>query len=165
MSNIYMKIPNIQGSTTEKTHSGWIELKSMDFGTHRNISVQPGSVSDRENYILRISDFSVTKILDQSSPELFEASCVGASNGTVIIQACRTSPNGFDDYLQYTLSDAIISHYDINGFSSDSESDEPVETVRLNFTKIEMKYVPRDSSNRSGSPVICGYDIEKATKL
>jgi type VI secretion system secreted protein Hcp len=158
------QVKNIDGDVTSKGHEKWILLDSFDLGIARNVITKVGNVQDREHGIPKISDFIITKNLDKASPYLFEQSLVGTSLGDVKIDACGAS-DGSDKYLQYTFSDVIVSHYDINGISSEDSNDKPVETLRLNFTKVEMKYIPRNSKNEPLSPVSTGYDIEKASKI
>ena len=67
-------------------------------------------------------------------------------------------------YLEYTLSDVVISHYDLSGIAPE-DHDHFKETVHLNFTKVQMKYVPTNAGGKSGSPIISGYDIGAASKL
>ena len=101
--------------------------------------------------------------MDKASPKLFEESCTGTSLGDVTIHACRTS-DGLDEYLEYKLSNVIVSHYDVSA-ADNGENDDLLETVHLNFTKVQMKYIPRNANNQSESPIIAGYSLETASKL
>jgi type VI secretion system secreted protein Hcp len=162
--SFYLKIKNIDGDVTSKGHEKSIRLKSMVFGVVRNLSVRPGHTSDREAGSPKIGDLVVTKIVDKSSPYLFEASCAYNSLGQVTIDACGSSKDT-EKYLQYVLSDAMISAYEINGISDDEDEEKFIETIHLNFTKVEMKYIPHNSENKPLAPISAGYDIEKATKI
>ncbi len=115
--SFYIKIDGLNGSATAQNHQGWMQLESLDFGTHRDIHVQPG----------------------------------------------RTSTDS-DPYLVYTLNNVILNHYDISG-SSPKSTDMLMETLFLNFTQAQMKFVPRDSSNNAQNPIIAGFDLEKTTKM
>ena len=159
----YLQIPSIKGSATHDKHKGWIKLDSLDLCNERSLYVKPGSSADREYSTPKISDITLTKELDASSPYLYQHSIAGDSLGKVVIQACNIS-NGDHVYLEYTFYDAMISHYEICGISP-TDKDDLKETIRINYTKVQMKYVPQDASGRSGSPVITGYDIGKAEKL
>jgi type VI secretion system secreted protein Hcp len=158
----YLQISSIKGSVTEGKHKGWIKLDSMDLGNQRDIYVKPGSSADREYSFPKISDLILTKELDVSSPYLYQKSLTGESLDKVVIQACNLSNNQV--YLEYTLSDVMISHYDLSGISPD-DHDHLKETVHLNFTKVQMKYVPTSASGQAGSQVVAGYDIGTAGKL
>jgi type VI secretion system secreted protein Hcp len=161
---IYLQIKSIPGNATSLGHENWIELNSFDAGVSRHIVVKPGRGTDREKGLASLTDFVITKTIDKSSPYLFQASCTGGSLGTVKLNACGGS-NNLDQYLQYTLSDVIISHYDINGISDKENDLRPHETLHLNFTKIEMSYVPRSSDNKPQSPINTGYDVSTSSKI
>lgn len=162
--SFYLQAKNINGSVTTQGHEQWVELKSFDTGVSRNITVRSGHVTDRETGSPKIGDFVITKELDKSSPHFYEASLVGTSLGEVRIDACGASSDA-NKYLQYTLSDVMVSHYDISGGAEEGSSDKPIETLHLNFVKVEMKYVPRNSANKTLAPISVGYDVEKATSL
>lgn len=162
--SFYVSIKNIAGSVTTKNHEQWIQADSFEFDLSRRISVRPGQVSDREHTTPSIGDVILTKQLDKSSPYLFEAGCTGTSLGQIKIDACGGSGDS-DKYLQYTLSDVIISKYEIMGNDDHETHQLPTETLRLNFTKLEMTFTPRNSDNKPLAPVSAGYDIEKATSL
>ena len=160
--SFFMQIQGISGSATERNHQNWIVLNSIDFGVHRQITTKAGHSSNRESSAPKIGEVTVTKSIDKSSPQLLEASCVGASNGTVVIHGTHTNTG---NYVEYTLSDVIISHYDATGVAGESDKDEILETIGLNFTKIEMKFIPKGADNRPQSPISAGYDLTKATKI
>jgi type VI secretion system secreted protein Hcp len=159
----YLQIPGIKGSATEVKHKDWVKADSIDLGNRRNIHVRPGSSNDREFSAPTISDLILTKELDASSPYLYQKSLTGESLGKVIIQACNLSKNDHV-YLEYTIYDVMISHYDISGVSPE-DHDDFKETIHLNFTKVQMKYVPQSANGQMGSQIISGYDIGQASKL
>jgi len=160
----YAKIPNIEGSVSTKGYENQIELASIDAGISRNINTRPGHTTDREYSTPKLSEFVVTKVMDKSSPYLFEASCTGQSIGGVVITASGSSASA-DKYLQYTLSDVIISHYNMNGISTEGDEQHPSETLSFNYSKIEMSYVPRTKDNRPSAAIRAGYDVTTARRI
>ena len=76
---------------------------------------------------------------------------------------CHTSNDG-EPYLVYTLNNVMLSHYDLGGNLLET-TDKLMETIHLNFTKVQMKFVPRDASNKPQGSIIAGFDLEKATKM
>jgi type VI secretion system secreted protein Hcp len=65
-----------------------------------------------------------------------------------------TSGNPGHTYLEYTLSNVLISNYKVA-----SAGDRPAEEITLDFTKMEMKYTAYDSNHAAESPLIASYDI------
>ena len=155
---IYLKIDGIDGDVTAEGHEKWIECMSMQFGVGRGITTPTGSSAERESSAPSVSEVSVTKNMDQSTPNLFSESCVGKSK-EVKIDLIQTG-EALETYMSYTLTDALIS-----GYSVSTGGDRPTESVSFNFTKIEMKYTPYDNKHNAGSPLPAGYDVSLGKKV
>jgi len=155
---IYIQIDGIKGDVTSKGHEGWIEVHSCDFEVKRELEIQTGKVVNRESTTPTFAEVILTKHADQSSPKLFDKACRGKAIDTVKIDLCRTSEE-MKAYSQYTLNDVIISKY----ADSMHHEGKPIETIHLNYTKIEKVYTPGDAQHQSGSPIRSSYDIKTAT--
>lgn len=160
---IYIKINDIEGNITAKNHEKWIEVNSINFYVSRNITTKPGAISDREFTKPSLSEIEITKNIDKTSPLLFSEACVGKVKN-VNIDVCQTNET-ISAYMQYTLSNVIISHYSVLIHSEDDKHLLPTEKIKLNFSKIEMKYIPYDEKHNAGSPIPAGYDLESAKKV
>jgi type VI secretion system secreted protein Hcp len=153
---IYMNWNNlgIKGIVTAEGHENWIELNSCQFGVGRGISSPTGSSSERESSAPSVSEIVVTKSLDQSSPLLFQESLQG-EGVVVVIEFTKTAKGKLEVYLTLTLTATLIS-----GFSVSSGGDRPMESISLNFTKIEYKFIGSDELGASGAePTVVNYDI------
>lgn len=158
---IYLKFKDgsIKGNVTAEGHNdGWIELHSFQFGVGRGIGSPVGKASNREASEPSVSEVTVTKTTDETSPLLFQEAVIGKSKD-VIIHFVRTSADKLETYLEYTLTNTLVS-----GFSLSSGGDAPSESVSLNFTKVEVKYTPFDDKHAAGTPVPAGYDMATAKK-
>jgi type VI secretion system secreted protein Hcp len=150
---IFMQYGTIQGDVTATGYEHWIELSSFQWGVGRSISSPTGSIADRESSPPSVSEIKITKALDSSSPLLFKEALSGEGQ-TVTIAFVKPGPNGqLVAYLQFTLTNTLVS-----GFSTSSAGDRPTESVSLNFTKIQYKFIPI-TANGTGSPVIVTYDL------
>ena len=167
----YMKIDGITGDVTAKGHENWIALQSMNFNVKRTLSATPGRLADREGTRPSISEITITKRMDKTSPHLFIESCTGKSKN-VQIDICQSNNNELTPYASFTLRNAIISGYDVNtdtknieNGKTSSEHHYPGETITLSFDQIEMKYTPFDEQNNPQSPIPAGYDLKQATEM
>jgi type VI secretion system secreted protein Hcp len=150
---IYAKYDTVDGTATHKGHEKWLTINTIAWGAGRAITLTPGSTQSREGSTPSVSEVTMTKSMDGASPKLFSFCCgLDAKGKTVKIEFVRTGSPG-DTYLVYTLTDAMVSGYSVN-----SSGDTPEESLSLNFTKIEMKYIPSGEANDAGSPVIASYD-------
>jgi type VI secretion system secreted protein Hcp len=166
--SVYMKIQGIDGSVTAKGLEKYIELESCNFGIRRQMNTKPGSVTNREGTKPSVSEITITKRIDNTSPQLFKEAAVGAAIPSVEIKFVNTGAD-LSEYHNITLSDVMISAYDFS-HSPIAESEggvlpeepKPLEKIAFNFRKIETRYTPYDKNNKAGSPSATGYDLETA---
>ena len=156
-----MKIDGIKGDATDEAHKDEIELTSMSFGLGRGISGSVGQTKNREASHPSFSEISITKALDQSTPNLFTEACVGQTK-KVEIFLVKTSEGASKNFMEYTLTNVLFSGYSIQAAGGDSQ---PSESITLNFTKIEAKYIPAGPDTKAASPIPVGYDLETVKKL
>ncbi len=161
---IYMKVDGIDGHVTTKGYEKWIELNSLHFSVNRKLSTKPGNVYDRESTKPVFTEVMVDKSMDKTTPKLFEQACVGKAISKVEIHICQTGTDKISPYMQYTLHDVLMSHYQVLG-EDKCEGAAPTESASLNFDKIEMKYTPFDAKHNAGSPIPAGYDLSTGTKI
>jgi type VI secretion system secreted protein Hcp len=158
---IFMKYDGIsKGSSTTKGHDGkdgWTELNSVQWGIGRCIT-DASQGTEREASAPSGSEIVVTKPLDMASYRLFEEGLFGDGK-TVTIHFTKTNKDQQDTYMEYVLSNTLVS-----GFSTNSSGDRPVETVSLNFTKIEYNYCGQDAKNDKGETPKTDWDFSQSSK-
>jgi type VI secretion system secreted protein Hcp len=155
---IYMNFDGIPGDTRAKGHEKWIEINSVQFGVGRGIGSPVGQASKREASAPSISEVTITKMTDETSPLLFQEACVGKGK-PVQIHFVVTQADKLETFLELTLTNVMVS-----GYSVSSGGDNPTESISLNFTKIEVKYTPYDDQHKAGKPIPASYDLATATK-
>lgn len=155
---IYVQIDGITGNVTESGHKNWIEVDSFSFGCGRGvISRTPGHTENREATTVSISEISVSKEMDETSPKLFTLACVGTGK-TVKIEFCRTGATPVV-FASYELSNVLVSSYSVSG---DGSGQSPRESLSLNFDKIVYKYTPYKDDGTAGTPINVTYDLVEA---
>lgn len=155
---IYMNYDSlaIKGDVTEEGHKNWIELHSFQWGVGRGISSPTGASADRESSAPSVSEITVTKTTDAASVKILNEALQGEGK-TVIIDFTKTDKGKLEVYQTFTLTNTMIS-----GYSMSSGGDQPNESLSLNFTKVEFKYVPRKPEGGAGSPETVTYDLAAA---
>jgi type VI secretion system secreted protein Hcp len=155
---IYMNYNNdaIPGDVSAKGHEKWIELNSFQWGVGRGISAPTGAAADRESSAPSVSEIVVTKATDMASTKLLNEALQG-EGVDVKIDFCKTDKGNLETYIQYTLTNTMIS-----GYSLSSGGDRPSESISLNFTKVEFKSTGMDASNADASPETVTYDLALA---
>lgn len=150
---IYVKYDGIDGEATHENHKKWIDVQSMQFGIGRAISTPSGSTANREASEPSVSEITLTKLMDSSSPKLFVESATGNAGKKVEIHLVSTGSPG-NTYGEYTLTNSLVS-----GYSVSTGGDRPSESISISFTKIEYKLTPYDEKNKAGSPIAVSYDL------
>lgn len=146
--------PNIKGESTDKSHKDEIEVYSFSFGaTNPALSTSGGGGGTGK---VHIQDFVISKFTDKASPALFLACAQGTHIKTVVLTAAR----GGQAYLTITLTDVLVSSF------TSTTPDNPgklLESLSLNFTKIEISYKPQNADGILGAPQKASWDL-KANK-
>lgn len=157
---IYMSIPGITGEVTTKGFAGDIELHSFQWGVGRGISSPTGGSSDRESSTPSVSEITITKNMDKTSPKLLDAILSGKDEQEVDIYFVNITRGdgglGTQVYAEYKLSDVLVS-----GYSVSSGGDRPTESLSLNFTKVEYSYFAQNADGTT-TPIVTNYDLTTA---
>lgn len=153
---IFMKYGAMNGEVTAKGYEKWIELQSLQWGVGRGISSGVGGGSKRESSAPSVSEMVVTKTMDSFSP-LALKEAIGGEGVQVKIELTRTEgKGGHTAYQKYILEGVMIS-----GYSLSSGGDRPMESLSLNFTKIDNEYIKIDDKL---GPTTTGHYIYDMTK-
>src|SRR5271165_1910169 len=152
---IYMNYNSlaVKGDVTATGYANWIELSSFQWGVGRGISSPTGGSADRESSAPSVSEITVTKDQDSSTGPLLTEALKG-EGVTVIIDFVKTSSGQLTKYMEYTLTNCMIS-----GFSTSSGGDRLSESLSLNFTKIGVSPTTIDASGTISNATPVNYDV------
>jgi type VI secretion system secreted protein Hcp len=159
---IYVKYtnPGITGGVTTKGYDSpaQFEVNSFQFGIGRGVGSPTGGSTNREATTPSVSEIVMTKNLDEASGGLVKEAYSGAGKATAVISFVRTDGGGGVTYLEYTLTNVMLS-----GYSISSGGDKPSESISLNFTKIETKIIPQKADGTPGTAYPVTYDLAAQT--
>ncbi len=150
---IVMQVPGITGDITESAHVGWCRILSISWRARRALSVRTMTDKDRESAIPAISEVEITRENDIASGPMMQKFFTGEAQTTVQLDFVRTDA-ALDVYFSITLTDAIFSM-----FEQASGGDRPVESLKLNFTKIQSKSTQMSATGTGTGPFTTGYDL------
>ena len=155
---IYLKFGNVKGNVTADGYAGQIAVKSVSFGVERNVSMEAGNLSNRESSKPTLSQIQISKTADNSVAALFKEALTGSAGQEAVLTFVRTGSDKVQEFMTYKLTNCIISSYNI-----DAEGDEePMESLKLSYSAIEVSYKDHDASNKSGNPQRVSYDVKAA---
>jgi len=150
---IYLQIPNLKGGVTDGKFAGCSEILYTTLGVSCPANMNTGATYNRSKSRPSFSEIAIIKELDSMSTPLFDY----VHSHQLISEANIYHCDNSGDYLSYGLSNILITNRSIDCVGKLR----PFEYLTLNYTKIQENYIPRDSSNREGSPLRSGYDISK----
>ncbi|MSP53242.1 MAG: type VI secretion system tube protein Hcp [Gammaproteobacteria bacterium] len=159
----YMKIEGLDGNVTAKGLEKTIEVISANFSVKRNMTSKPGAVMDREGTKPAVSEFTVTKEVDSTSPKLFGNATVGTLIPSVTVSFVNTGKD-LSEYHSVIMKNVLVSGYELvhDAQSADGTNAKPMERVSFNYTNIEVKNTPHSKDHKASSPVAVGYNLETA---
>jgi len=146
--DMFLKINGIDGGSVSHKHKGEIELLSFSWGlTNSTASGGGGGGAGRPT----VSDFSIIKQMDETSPQLFEKCCQGEHISDVLITLVNKEKG--QEFYKIKLSDCIISSYQTSGGNSGGVV--PMESVSFNFSNVDLSAA--DKSGKFVSQVGCNF--------
>jgi type VI secretion system secreted protein Hcp len=154
---IFLKYGSIAGESTQLAHKEWIEIETFQFGVGRGVSIGVGGGSKREASAPSMSEVTLTKSMDISSPLILKEA-LGGKAVEVKIELTQTDNSGKHIAFQkYVLTDTLIS-----GYSISSSGARPSESLSLNFAKLDSEYLNINDKFESKTTGHVVYDIAQS---
>ena len=149
----FIKIGSLKGEAKDKTHKDEIDVLSWSWGVSNSGSAQQGGGQGAGK--CNVQDFSFTKYIDKSTPDLMLAVCNGKhfDKATVTVRKAGENPL---EYLQITMEDLIVTNVSTGGSGGE---DRLTENVSLNFAKFKYEYTPQKPDGSGDSTVDFAFDI------
>ena len=151
---------HVKGESSLAGHKGKIELLSFSHGVAMQMT---GDISNSERTSGRPShqDFTVVKYLDAASPVLNQACCEGKEFPQVHVIIGRNDDGRLGELMRYTLRGVLISSLSIGG----GGGDKPVETLTLNYNKIEWRFTSQRPEHGKEQSVDGKWDLGQNAAL
>jgi type VI secretion system secreted protein Hcp len=154
--NAYLIINGVNGPSTSLKNA--IDIMSFSIGASMPHVVGAGS-SGAENRAGRasISDLSIMKVADATSPILFGYCTTGFIISKVSIQySQQTGATGAAPatFYEINLTNAMVTSYQDSG-----SSENPHESISFGFQTIQIGYNPESATGSQAGMVFKGYDL------
>jgi len=160
----FIQLEGIKGESTDDKHKDWIEVLSYGFGAQQPQSGTASSAGNLGSARVNIQNFSFIHNLDIASPKLFEYCCTGQTIPKVTISLNRAGGDK-GKYMEYKLSDVIVTAIGRGGDASNEGHDVPRETVSLGFGKVEMTYTKIGIDGKAAGNSSAGWDLKANAKV
>jgi type VI secretion system secreted protein Hcp len=152
--NAYLVIDGRPGPSTSKADA--IDILSFSFGASQTAVIGAGS-SGGEARAGRasVSDVTIMKVLDKTSPLLFDDCVTGNYLKKVDIIYDKPMGDSQEDYFKIHMEDALITSIQLSG-----SSENPVESISFAFSKVKVSYNPEEDGSLKGF-IDKGFDVLK----
>jgi type VI secretion system secreted protein Hcp len=158
----FLKVDGIPGESADDKHKGWIEVESFDLCAEQPVSNVVSTAGGASAGRVEHHDFVVRKLIDKSTPKLFDACNAGKHIKEIILELCRAGGDK-QKYLEIKMEQVMISKFNPSTWKG---ADFPSEEVHFNYGKIVITYIQqkRDDGTAAGN-IAAGWDLttNKAT--
>ena len=149
----FLKIDGIEGESRDDKHKDEIEIESFSWGETQTGSFAVGGGAGAGK--VSTQDFYFTMLVNKASPALFLA-CAQGDHIKNAILTCRKAGKKPVEFLKFTLSNVLISSFQIGGTGGVV----PTDQISLNFAKIEVEYQEQDATGKLTGSITKWFDLK-----
>lgn len=154
-TDIFAKLGDIKGESTDAKHSDEIEVLSFSWGVTNLASSGSGGGAGAGKATFK--DLSIIHNIDKASPKLLEACATGTHLKDATITQ-RKAGKGQQEYLIIKMNDVIITA--VTHDSSAEAAELAPETVSLTFAKVDFEYRPQKPDGSLDAGIHFKYDLK-----
>lgn len=135
-TDFFLTIDGVRGDSKDAAYPNAIIVKSWSYGATSPVDFTTKQALGQA----QLSDLSITKGLDRSSPTLIQMLVQNKTAKTVEL-TCRKAGDGQKPYFKITLKSARVRSIKTQVLS---ESEEPVEVVTFSYQRINWSVKTQD---------------------
>jgi len=151
----FLKIDGVEGESTDDKHKGEIEIDSFSWGVSNPGSMAAGGGTGKATF----QDMHFTMHVSKASPKLMQAAATGEHLKTVDLTVRKAGGTQMEYYTIH-LEDILVSSYS----SSGSSGEVPMESISLNYQKIEFQYIPQNADGTVAGAVKASWNLATNTR-
>jgi type VI secretion system secreted protein Hcp len=156
----FLKLAGITGESQKANHTGEIDILSFSWGAANSSHVATGTgVSVGK---VTVSDFSITKSTDSSSPVLFQKCCDGSVIATGVVTLQRQVEGDATPYLVYNFTNVFVTSVQWSG--AVGGDDTPSESLSFCFEVGTVDYTAQKDDGSGGNAIHGGWDVGQNVK-
>jgi len=153
----FLKIPDIAGESKASGHEDEIEIHGVSWGAERGDGAAVGAGRRRSKP--EITDLTVLKFYDASSPYLAQAVMQGKSFDEMVFAVRKESGDAHLDYLTITMTNCIVTGYHMENGGTDDPLIQISEAVDIGFENINIKYTVQADDHSAGDEHEIEFDV------
>lgn len=143
--DMFLKIEGIKGEAQDAKHKDEIDVLAWSWGMSQSGTTHmgPGGGAGKVN----VQDISITKYLDNASPNLMLYCCSGKHIKEMNLTVRKAGDKPLE-YLKIKMENGLVSSVSTGGSGGE---DRLTENVTLNFQKVHVEYT-KQKADGSGEP-------------
>lgn len=165
-SDIYIKIGDIKGESTDSEHADWIEIQNIStdinlpFSNSSYSATKGGTNAGRADF----GNITFSKFLDASSVKLMEKCGTGKTSPEAEIHFCQAGDDTKKHvYMKIKLKDVVLTHYSVGANKHDT--DRPMEQISLAYGNVEYGYKNLENEGKAGAEIKFEYSLKENKKV
>ena len=155
--DFFLKIDGIEGESKDSKHQNEIDVLSWSFGAHQHGSMAGGGGGGAGK--VSMQDFTFSMRMCKATPKLL-LHCANGKHIPSALLTARKAGETQQEYLKIKFTDLLVSSYQRAG-----GGEEPLESISLNFSKIEFEYREQKKDGTLDGPIPAGWDLKKNEKV
>ncbi|HXV96397.1 MAG TPA: type VI secretion system tube protein Hcp [Gaiellaceae bacterium] len=153
----FLKIDGIPGESRDARHKGEVEVLAFSWGVSQaGAAASGGGGTGKASF----DELLVVAATSKASPLLWLA-CASGKHVKSAVLTCRRAGKAPVDFLKITLTEVLVSSYELDG----SDEEPPLDQIGLTYAKIETQYTPVDAAGKAQAPVKAGWDLKTGKKV
>ena len=159
-TNVFAKYDGVDGESQDANHDKWIDVLSVDWGSHKPGGGATGQSRRRGNVVTE--DMRLTVEFEKSTPKLQEKMNMGEVIPKLEISQTANYGGARQEYLLFELKNVQITSIDVNASGNDESP--PTVTIGNNFEEYKIKYTEFDSEGNKKGNAETTWKVEKGEK-
>jgi type VI secretion system secreted protein Hcp len=145
--DMLLKIDTVDGESQIKGHEKEIDVLSWSWGMIQSGSMHVGGGGGSGK--VNVSDITLTKYVDRSSPVILKYCCNGKHFSKATLTVRKAGENAVE-YFKINMEPVLISSINTGGSGGE---DRLIENVGLNFGKFEVIYTPQKADGTADAEI------------
>src|SRR5262245_14986966 len=151
----FLKLAGIDGESHDAQHKDEIDVENWSWVESQSGTGHSGGGHGAGKVVMQ--DFHFVMRLNKASPKLMLACATGDHIPSAVL-TMRKAGGKQQEYAQFTLTDVLVSSFEVKGSSDASRL--PENQITLNFAKVEWQYREQKQDGSLGAAVKVGYDAK-----
>lgn len=153
-TDIFIKIGDIKGESTDSAHKDKIDVHSWSWGVaqHGTMAAGGGGGAGKASF----SDLTFTHFVDKATPNLMAACATGEhlKEATLYIRKAGKTPQ---EFFLIKMTEVLITNVAVSGSNGEGGM---MESVSLQFAKVDLEYKPQKGDGSLDAGIHFKYDIK-----